>query len=71
MTSVLGQMDDHDGYEMVIDDKQKTLKMYIKRDRETGTILVKFEVERVPIPMFNLCTLIYETDLYPMWFPFV
>jgi hypothetical protein len=32
--------------------------------------MVKFEVGEIKIPILNLCTLIYEVDLYTHWFPF-
>ena len=33
-------------------------------------VTMKFEIEKITIPMFNLLALIYETDLYDHWFPF-
>lgn len=43
--------------------------MYVKHD-EDGYITSKFFVEKVDIPFFNLVCILYETDLYHLWFPF-
>lgn len=46
------------------------MKMYLKKEQGKKMMTIKFEVEKLSISLFNLVTLIYETDLYPEWFPF-
>jgi hypothetical protein len=40
------------------------------RLEEGGDQSIRFSVDKLEIPIFNLCCLIYEVDLYPKWFPF-
>jgi hypothetical protein len=51
-------------------DKKKKLKMWFKKSDTTKGVILKFECESVKIPLFNLIALLYEIDLYPLWFPF-
>jgi hypothetical protein len=43
--------------------------MLVRKDKE-GDITSKFEITGIKVPLFNLCALLYETDLYSLWFPF-
>lgn len=45
------------------------MKMAIKKEEGQKTLNVKF-TKVVDATMFNLITIIYETDLYTSWFPF-
>jgi hypothetical protein len=69
MTEVLNNFDDNTGFVETSNDKKKKLKMYLKREPGKRMFAIKFEVEKIAIPIYNLITLIYEVDLYPEWFP--
>jgi hypothetical protein len=40
-----------------------------KTNNEDGTLSLRFEAV-VQIPLFNLLSIFYETELYPLWIPF-
>ena len=44
--------------------------MHIKKEEGMKMLTMKFNVKKIKATMFNLLALIYETDLYNMWFPF-
>ena len=33
-------------------------------------LILRFEVDSIRIPLFNLMAVLNESDLYPLWFPF-
>jgi hypothetical protein len=43
--------------------------MWYKKEDGERFVTLKFTVDRIKIPFFNLISLLYETDLYHHWFP--
>lgn len=70
MMEVVRRLDDHEGFQLVKDVKSKGIKMYMIKEEGQRLVTLKFTAERVKIPIFNLLTLIYETEHYNQWFPF-
>lgn len=52
-----------------MNNKKKGMTMWVKREEGKGVVF-KFEAKNIPIHLFNLLALIYEVDLYDLWFPF-
>mmetsp|Transcript_11637 Transcript_11637/g.8494 ORF Transcript_11637/g.8494 Transcript_11637/m.8494 type:complete len:155 (+) Transcript_11637:217-681(+) len=44
--------------------------MFTKQVEGQNSVIMKFEVSNLEIPLFNLLALIYEIELYTNWFPF-
>ena len=44
--------------------------MFFKKEVGSRAATMKIEVDYMKIPLFNLLSMIYEIDLYPLWFPF-
>lgn len=70
MMDVLEKFERTDGFRLVKDDKKKNLKMYLAKQEGSRVLTIKFECDRINIPIFNLLTLINEVELYDLWFPF-
>jgi len=51
------------------DDKKNKVKLQ-SQNVEGRDIMVRFEAKDVECPIINLCTLVFEVELYPNWFPF-
>lgn len=45
--------------------------MWVKKEEGQKMVTFKFEAKNIKCHLFNLLALIYETDLYTLWFPFV
>lgn len=70
MMEIVSRLDDYDGFKMVKEVKSKGIKMYMVKEEGQRLMSIKFTVDRVKIPIFNLLCLIYETEHYDQWFPF-
>jgi hypothetical protein len=64
------RFNDNEGFVETYRDNKKGLRMLMKKEDGQKVITLRLEVEAVKIPLFNLLALIYEIDLYPLWFPF-
>ncbi len=67
---MVNRLDDYEGFNLVKEVKKNGVKIYVLKEKGQRFITVKFTVERIKIPIFNLLSLIYETELYDLWFPF-
>ena len=63
------QFADTEGFKQVYEDKAKGMHMSA-RVEESGVASFIFGMDKLEVPLFNLCCLIYEVDLYKDWFPF-
>lgn len=70
MMDIVTRLDDYTGFKLVKEDKKKGIKMYMIKEDGQRLMTIKFTVDHVKIPIFNLLCLIYETELYDQWFPF-
>ena len=70
MIGIINRLDDYSGYKLVKEEKKINLKIYSFKEEGQRLVSIKFDVQRAKIPMFNLLSMIYETDLYDLWFPF-
>lgn len=70
MMKIVYRLESDEGFSLVKEDKNNNLKMWYKKEEGERFITLKFTVDRISIPMFNLISLLYETDLYHYWFPF-
>lgn len=70
MIGIINRLDDYSGYKLVKEEKNINLKIYSFKEEGQRLVSIKFDVQRAKIPMFNLLSMIYETDLYDLWFPF-
>jgi hypothetical protein len=68
--SIDRRLNDYEGYRLVKEDKKLNLKMYMIREEGQRLVSIKFDVQRIKIPIFNLLCMVYETELYELWFPF-
>ena len=66
---ILERLDDENNFRQVIEDKKKGLRMWVRREQGQRGVVFKFEVKNIKMHVFNLLTLINETDLYDLWFP--
>ena len=44
--------------------------MWYRKEEGERFVTLRFTVDRIKIPFFNLISLLYETELYHHWFPF-
>ena len=70
MMKIVRRLDDQEGYSLVKENKKNNVKMWYKKEDGERFVTLRFTVDRIKIPFFNLITLLYETDLYHYWFPF-
>lgn len=70
MMEIVKRLDDYEGFQLVKDITKRGIKMYMIKEEGQKLVTIKFTAERVKIPIFNLLTLIYETEHYNQWFPF-
>lgn len=70
MIDMVNRLDDYTGFHLVKEVKKNGVKIYILKEPGQRFITIKFTVERIETPLFNLISLLYETDLYDLWFPF-
>ena len=59
-----------EGFEVYSDDKKSRTKISLKKDPVLKKVAMKFQVGNIKVPLFNLLAMIYEIDLYDLWFPF-
>ena len=64
------RLDDYEGFNLVKEIKKNGVKLYVLKEKGQRYITAKFTVDKIKIPIFNLLSLIYETELYDLWFPF-
>lgn len=65
MQRFLDALDDTQGYKDV---KKKKYMMQLRKEKDK-TLTIRFSAYMPEMKIFNLLTLFYETDLYPLWFP--
>ena len=70
MLKITDRLDSHEGYQLVKENKKNNVQMWYKKEDGERFVTLKFTVDRIKIPFFNLISLLYETDLYHHWFPF-
>lgn len=70
MIDMINRLDDYSGFHLVKEIKKNGVKIYILKEPGQRFITIKFTVDRIEIPLFNLISLLYETELYDLWFPF-
>jgi hypothetical protein len=70
MIDMVNRLDDYSGFHLVKEVKKNGVKIYILKEPGQRFITIKFTVDRIEIPLFNLISLLYETELYELWFPF-
>jgi hypothetical protein len=70
MIDMVNRLDDYDGFSLVKEVKKNGVKIYVLKEPGQRFITIKFTVDRIEIPLFNLISLLYETELYDLWFPF-
>lgn len=66
---ILDKFNDEKDFKQVIDDKKKGLRMWTRREQGKSGVVFKFEARNIKMHIFNLLTLVNETDLYDQWFP--
>ena len=59
-----------EGFELYSDDEKTMTRISLKRDPVLRKVAMKFQVKNIKVPLFNLLAMIYEIDLYDLWFPF-
>ena len=67
---MINRLDDYDGFSLVKEVKKNGVKIYVLKEPGQRFITIKFTVDSIEIPLFNLISLLYETELYDLWFPF-
>ena len=70
MMNIVNKLDDYSGFKLIKEHKDSGVKMYMIKEEGQKYVTVKFTVDKIKIPIFNLLCMIYETDLYYLWFPF-
>jgi hypothetical protein len=70
MIDMVNRLDDYDGFSLVKEVKKNGVKIYVLKEPGQRFITIKLSVDRIEIPLFNLISLLYETELYDLWFPF-
>lgn len=60
----------NDGFKEVMNDKKRNMQMFMKKEPNSRVTTIKFHIKNMQVHVFNLLSLIYETDLYELWFPF-
>jgi len=70
MIHMVNRLDDYSGFQLIKEVKKNGVKIYILKEPGQRFITIKFTVDRIEIPVFNLISLLYETELYDLWFPF-
>ena len=67
---MVNRLDDYNGFHLVKEIKKNGVKIYVLKEPGQRFITIKFTVDRIEIPLFNLISLLYETELYDLWFHF-
>ena len=70
MMQIVSRLDDHHGFKLVKHIKKNNINMYMHKESGHKNVTIKFTVDKIKIPIFNLLALVYETELYDKWFPF-
>ena len=70
MMKIVNRLEYNEGQSLVRENKKNNVKMWYKKEDGERFITLKFTVDRKNIRLFNLISLLYETDLYHHWFPF-
>lgn len=70
MMHIAHKFEDDNGFRLVKENHKIGMKMYLQKNEGDRLVTLKFSVDKVKIPIFNLLSLCYETDLYDLWFPF-
>lgn len=64
--NIIKNFDDNEGWSI---ESKGDIKVYYKRVPGTPTVSIMMETT-FDLPIFNILTLIYESELYPLWIPF-
>ncbi len=64
MKFIVEKIEDFNGFRLVKEIKNPGIKMYMMKEEGQKNLTIKFTVDRIKIPIFNLISLVYETDLY-------
>lgn len=59
-----------EGFTLYSEDVKSKTRILLKKDPVLKKLALKFNVKNIKVPLFNLLAMIYEIDLYDLWFPF-